>query len=66
MDGQCFKNYLWMALNEKKVSKLNKNFIKISDEESDKGHILETDVEYSKRLQNFHNDLPILPERMKI
>ena len=36
------------------------------DEDSDKGYILEGDVEYPKRLDNFHNDLPFLPERMKI
>ena len=27
---------------------------------------LEVDVKYPKRLQNLHNDLPFLPERMKI
>ena len=54
-----------MALNGKK-SKLNENFIKNYDEESDKGYILEVDVEYPKSLHNFHNGLPFLPERMKI
>ena len=37
-----------------------------SFENSDIRYILEADVEYPKRLQNFHNDLPFLPERMKI
>ena len=28
--------------------------------------MLKVDVEYPKRLHNFHNDLPFLSERMKI
>ena len=59
-----------MALNEKNTnnntSKFNENFIKNHDEESHKGYILEPDLEYPERLQNFHNDLPFLPERMRI
>ena len=27
------------------------------------GYVLEVDVEYPKRLQNQHNELPFLPER---
>ena len=49
---------------EKNTSKFGEKFLKIYDEYSDIGYIL--DVEYPKRLQNFHNDLPCLPERMKI
>ena len=44
MDWQCFKNYLWMVLNGKNVSKLNEEFIKNYDEDSNKGYILEVDV----------------------
>ena len=59
-----------MALNGKKhVLKFNKEFIKNYDEGSDKGYILEVDVEYPKHLQlgNIsHYDLPFLPEKMKI
>ena len=44
--------------------KFNEDFIKNCDEDSDKGYIFEVDVEYSKH--DFHNDLPFLPERMKI
>ena len=40
--------------------------IKSYDEDSDKGYILEVDVEYPKNLLNLHSDLPILSERMKI
>ena len=49
----------------KNVSKIDKDFTKNYDEDSDKGHILEVDVEYPKNL-NEHSDLPFLPERMKI
>ena len=47
---------------EKNTSKFNENFIKNYDKE----YILGVDVVYLKRLQNLHNDLPFLPERMKI
>ena len=50
----------------KDVSKIDEDFIKNYDEDSDKGYILEVDVEYPKNLHNLHNDLPFLPERMKI
>ena len=46
--------------------KFNESFIKNYDEHSDKGHILEVDVEYPKHLHDLHSDLPFLPERMKI
>ena len=36
------------------------------DESSDKGYILQVDVEYLKYLHDLHNDLPFLSERMKI
>ena len=41
-------------------------FIKDYDENSDKGYILEVDVDYPKNLHKLHSDLPFLPERMKI
>ena len=50
----------------KKVSKIDEDFIKNYDEDTDKGYILEVDVKYSKNLQDFHSDLQFLPERMKI
>ena len=36
------------------------------DKSSDIGYIIEVDVVYPRSLHNFHNDLPFLPERMKI
>ena len=46
--------------------KLNENFIKNYDEDIHKGCMLEADVKYPKELYKLHNDLPFLPERMKI
>ena len=51
---------------EKNIAKFNEDFIKNYDEESDKGYILEVDVEYPKSLHDFHSVLPFLPERMRI
>ena len=49
----------------KDLSRFNQSFIKNYDEISVKGYFLEVDVEYPKKLFNFHNDLPFLPERKK-
>ena len=46
--------------------KFHEEFIKNYDEYSNEGLIIEVDVEYFKDLHDLHNDLPFLPERMKI
>ena len=46
--------------------KLNEEFIKNYNEDSEKGYIFEVDVEYLKNLHDLHSDLPVIPERMKI
>ena len=47
-------------------SKIDEDFIKNYNKDSDKEYILEVDVEYPKNLYDLHSDLPFLPERMKI
>ena len=47
-------------LNLMKISLKNYNI------DSDERYFLEIDVQYLRKLHDFHNDLPILPERMKI
>ena len=46
--------------------KFNEDFIKNYDKDSDKGYILEVDVEYPKNLNYLHSDLSFLPERIRI
>ena len=55
-------NFKWVE----DTSKINEEFIKNYNENSNKGCILEVDVKYPKKLHDSHNDLPFLPRRMKI
>ena len=48
------------------TSKFNENFIKNYDEECDEGYFLGVNIQYPEKLHELHNDLPFLPERMKI
>ena len=48
------------------TSQFNKDFLENYNEESDEGYFLEDDAHYLKKLLDLHNDLPILPEEMKI
>ena len=55
-------NYKWIE----DTSRINEEFIKNYNENSNKGYILEVDVKYPKKLHDLHSDLPFLPKRMKI
>ena len=46
-------------------AQFNKDFTKTYNGKSDKGYFLDVDVQFPKNLQEFHNDLPFLAERMK-
>ena len=48
-----------------KLSRFNERFIKNYNKNSDRGYFLEVDVDYPKKLFNFHKYLPFLPERKK-
>ena len=50
----------------KNTFQFNEDFIKNYNEESDEGYFLEVDVQYLEKLHEVHNDLPFLPDRMKI
>ena len=51
------------------MEKIHLNLMKTSsnyDENGNGGYILEVGVKYPKHLYGLHNDLPFLPDRMKI
>ena len=48
------------------LSKIDEDFIKNYERNSDKGYILEVDVQYPKYLHDLHGDILFLLERMKI
>ena len=47
-------------------SQFHEDFIKNSNVESDEGYFFEDDAQYLEKLHKLHNDLPHLPEKMKI
>ena len=55
-------NFEWI----KEASQFNEDIIKNYNKESDEGHFLEVAVRYLEKLHDLHNDLPFLPERIKI
>ena len=48
------------------TSLFNESFIENYNEESNEGYFLDGDGYYSEKLHELPNDLPFLPERMKI
>ena len=50
--------FKWVDVNLNEISELATR--------TDKGYILEVDVSYPKELQNPHNDLPFMCDRMEI
>ena len=55
-------NFEWIE----NTSQFNEDFIKNYNDESDEEYFLEVDVQYPEKLHELHNDLPFLPETMKI
>ena len=56
-------NFEWM---KEFTSQFNEDFTKTYNEKSDDGYFLEVDVQYLQKVHKLYNDLPFLPERMKI
>ena len=54
-------NFEWI-----RDTQFNEDFLKNYNEERDEGYFLDVDVQYPENLHNLHNDLPFLPERMRI
>ena len=46
--------------------KFKEDLTKDYDEESDERYFLQIDVQYLEKFYELHNDLPFLPERIKI
>ena len=55
-------NFAWI----KYTSQFNEDFIKNYNEESDEGYFFEVDVQYLEKLHELPDDLPFLPEGVKI
>ena len=54
------KGFKWMD----DTSRIGEEFIKVYDENSNKGCVLEVDVNYPQELYDIHCDMSFLPERM--
>ena len=67
MVGQCHKSYLQITLCELKIFlNFSESFTKSYKKENDEGYFLAVDIQYLENLHKLHNDLPFLPQRMKI
>ena len=55
-------NFEWIE----DTSRFNKYYVKDYNGISDERYFLEVSVQYTEKLHELHNDLPFLPERIKI
>ena len=55
-------NFEWIE----ETSQFNGDFIKNYNKEENEPYFLELDIQYPEKLQEPHNDLPFLPERMQL
>ena len=55
-------NFEWIE----ETFQFNEDFIKNYNKEEDEVYFLEVDIQYPEKLQEPHNDLPFLPERMQL
>ena len=55
-------NFEWIEETSQSIE----DFIKIYNEECDEGYFLEVDVQYTEKLHELHNHLPLLSERMEL
>ena len=62
LQNLAVNNFEWIE----DTSQFNEDFIKSYNEENYEAYFLKIDVQYPEKLPILHNDLPFLPERMKI
>lgn len=48
------------------MSQFSKDYIDNYNDDNEEEYFLEVDVQYLENLHNFHNDLPLLPEKMEL
>ena len=69
LNNELALNILYVPHNTKKIEiayKSKHNLTREKQIDSDKGYILDVDVDYASKLHRLHSDIPFLPERMKI